>query len=153
VVLVLGIIAAAVVGILYGPDVYHRWQEARRAPTAPSAVQQPPPHEAPDLPPVEVSSDRLQADYAANEIAADQRYRGRPLRVTGAVRAIRYMSNSPYMELWTTNEFASVDAWFDPAWTNDLARINAGDHVAVRCVGGGMAMMRPQLRRCWPEAK
>src|SRR5262249_6503092 len=34
-----------------------------------------------------LTSDRLQADYAANEVEADSRYRGRVLRVTGAVQA------------------------------------------------------------------
>lgn len=125
--------------------------ETDRATLPTVAEPQAPTSQTPEL--LEVTSDRLHRDYAGNEIAADQRYRGRPLRVTGAVQVIRYTLGDPHMKLWTTNEFESVDAWFDPAWVNDLAKINAGDHVTLRCVGGGVILMRPQLRRCWPESR
>jgi len=110
-----------------------------------------PPRDPPPAKPaaLEVTSDKLHLDYTANEVAADQRYRERALRVTGAVRAIRRdVFDEPYLELWTTSEFETVDARFGRAWADELARINVGDHVAVQCIGTGMVLGSPRLRSC-----
>jgi hypothetical protein len=81
---------------------------------------------------VGVTSDRLQADYAANEMAADNLYRGK-VRVTGAAQAIKkYITNSPYVALWTKNEFEGVQARFE---TVALGQVRVGQHVTVRCIG------------------
>lgn len=96
---------------------------------------------------VEVSSDRLQADYAANEVAADNMYRGKVLRVTGAVRAIKKdIMDLPYLVLWTKNEFDGVQARFEA--TGALAQIRVGQHVAVRCIGDNVILGSPMLREC-----
>jgi hypothetical protein len=142
--LVLGVGAVCAV---VGPAVYRHREDIAKALRRDPEPAAGPVSSAPPAP-VEVSSDRLQADYAANEVAADQRYRGRVLRVTGAVRAIRQVFNSPYLELWTTSEFNNVDAMFDRSWADRLARVKVGDHVAVRCVGAGMAISSPWLESC-----
>ena len=96
---------------------------------------------------VGVTSDRLQADYAANEVNADDLYRGKVLRVTGAVQAIRKdITDHPYMVLWTKNEFEGVQARFDT--DGALAGIKVGQHVTVRCIGDNVIMGSPMLRRC-----
>lgn len=133
----LGIVGIAGVCVLFGLALYRRVQEVRR--TEPVAVAV--------AAPLEVSADRLQLDYAANEVAADQRYLGRLLRVTGAVKGIHRVLNEPYLLLKTTSEIYSVTAYFGMEWADRLARVTIGDRVAVRCIGAG-EMMGPRLLEC-----
>jgi hypothetical protein len=96
---------------------------------------------------VDVTADRLQADYAANEVGADNVYRGKVLRVTGAVQAIKKdITDHPYMILWTRNEFEGVQARFDT--DGALGRVSTGQHVTVRCIGDNVIMGSPMLRQC-----
>jgi hypothetical protein len=96
---------------------------------------------------VEVSADQLQADYAANEVAADNRYRRRVLRVTGAVQAIKKdIMDRPYVVLWTRDQFSGVHAHFET--DGALAGIKVNQRVAVRCIGDNVIMGSPLLRRC-----
>jgi tRNA_anti-like len=96
---------------------------------------------------VVVSADQLHADYKANEVGADNAYRGKALRVTGAVQAIKKdFTDAPYLVLWTKNEFEGVHARFE----NDaaLAQLRVGQHVTVRCIGDNVVMGSPVLRGC-----
>lgn len=96
---------------------------------------------------INVSSDQLHKDYNANEVSADASYKGKVLRVTGAVQGIKKgITNKPYLVLWTSNEFSGVHANFE----NDgiLGSMKAGDHVTVQCRGDGMIMGSPMLDDC-----
>jgi hypothetical protein len=96
---------------------------------------------------VDVTSDRLQSDYATNEVNADNLYRGKVLRVTGAVKAIKKdITDRPYMILWTKNEFEGVQAHFDA--DGALAGVKVSQHVTVRCIGDNVILGSPMLRRC-----
>jgi hypothetical protein len=96
---------------------------------------------------VDVSSDRLHDAYKENEVAADNAYRGKVLRVTGAVQEIRKdISDTPIVELWTSNEFEPVSAYFENE--GDLASLHRGEHVAIRCIGDNVVMGSPQLKMC-----
>src|SRR5262249_51198809 len=96
---------------------------------------------------VDVTADDLHAAYKRNEVAADEKYRGKVLDVTGAVQRIRKdIRDVPYVELWTSNEFEPVWAYFqDPA---GLSTLSAGRHITARCVGGNVAIGSPMLRGC-----
>ncbi len=97
---------------------------------------------------ITVSSDRLQKDYSANEVNADNLYRGHLLRVTGAVQAVKKdFMDDVYVVLWTTNEFEGVHANFKGDG-NGLAGVSPGDHIAVRCRGDNVIMGSPMLKDC-----
>ena len=96
---------------------------------------------------IDVTSDRLQADYAANEISADNLYRGKVLRVTGRVQAIKKdFTDTPYVEIWTRNEMLGVQAQFESE--GGLAQVAVGQRITVRCIGDNVIMGSPMLRRC-----
>lgn len=96
---------------------------------------------------VDVSSDRLQADYEANEVSADNLYRGKVLRVTGAVQAVKKdIADKPYVVLWTKNEFMGVHANFQDE--NGLSGISVGQHITLRCIGDNVILGSPLLRDC-----
>lgn len=98
-------------------------------------------------PGIDVTADQLHLAYGTNEVSADATYRTRPLRVTGSVQAIRKdFTGTPYIVLWTTNEFQGVHARF--ADSRGLERLAPGMHVTVRCIGAGMVAGRPILGGC-----
>jgi MFS superfamily sulfate permease-like transporter len=98
---------------------------------------------------VSVSSDQLEKDYRANEVSADDKYRGKVLRVSGSVQEIRKdIMNDPYVVLWTTKRFNGVHARFDADQNGQLARISIGNKITVRCRGNNVVMGSPQLKDC-----
>ena len=94
-----------------------------------------------------VSADDLERDYTANEIHADELYRGKVLRVTGAVQSIeRGIGDDPYLVIWTRNEFNGVQAHFQSK--GGLGSLSKGQHVTVRCMGDGRVLGSPILQEC-----
>ncbi len=95
-----------------------------------------------------ITSDQLQKAYAANEADADGLYRGKILRVTGAVRSIKIDAGEDFLvALWTKSEAVGALAYF----TGDgggLARVSVGDRIAIRCLGAGAISGGPILRDC-----
>ena len=94
-----------------------------------------------------MSADQLYADYAANEVNADNLYRGKALRVSGTVEAIKKdIADNPYVVLATKNKFTGVHAKFDSA--RSLDRLSVGDGITVRCYGNNVIMGSPMLTGC-----
>lgn len=101
----------------------------------------------PSPPPLDVTPEQLRKAYESNELSADEKYRGKTLRVTGLVVAVRKdFGDQPYVELLTRNEFLSVIARFDTL-DDELRWLKRGDKVLVRCMGDGMLVV-PRLRAC-----
>jgi putative nucleic acid binding protein len=79
-------------------------------------------------------------DYKANEIAADQRYKGRVVQVSGAVDSIgKDIMDSMYLTLSSGEEFGltSVQCFFNDSAGASLARLQKGERVTVICVCDG----------------
>ena len=103
--------------------------------------------EVQSAPAIEVTADQLHKDYKANEVSADSTYRGKILRVTGAVKSInKGITDRPYIILWTTNEYEGVHANFADEGT--LGTLKIGDHITVRCRGDMMIIGSPMLKDC-----
>jgi len=96
-----------------------------------------------------VGAIRLYRDYQENEVAADTRYKGQRLRVTGTVTAIeRDYSGQPVLHLVSGNPIFQTMATLDSAYTPAAGRLRKGDGVVVQCIGAGQAMRMPQLEKC-----
>jgi hypothetical protein len=99
-------------------------------------------------PQLTVSALRLFDDYQANEVAADQVYRGRWLRITGVVDAInKDFLDKTYLTLQTSNMFMSVHATL-MGTEGGAASLRRGQQVALICKGQGMTMGSPMLDDC-----
>lgn len=99
--------------------------------------------------PITVSAEQLRKDYKANEVSADERYRGKPLLVTGAVKAIKKdILDNPYVQLSTSNMFETVDAHFADGAAAALGKLAPGNKTTVRCVGDNVLIGSPQLKDC-----
>lgn len=96
-----------------------------------------------------VSSSQLFNDYQANEVSADNKYKGKMLLVTGTVASI---DKGPFggliLRLATPNEFMSAMADMEKSEQGQLAQLNKGDRVRVLCKGTGMTLGSPSLDDC-----
>ena len=88
---------------------------------------------------VQVDAVTLGAAYAANEIAADQKYKGRQLVVSGTVNAIRRdVLDSMYVTLaGSPRSFREVQCFFSDQQGAQLAQLSVGQWLTVtgRCDG------------------
>lgn len=98
---------------------------------------------------VVVSNMQLFSDYQANEVAADAKYKGKQLLVTGTVASI---GKGPFggliLRLATTNEFMSTMCSMEKSETSDMAELQKGEQVRVLCKGRGMVLGSPSLDDC-----
>lgn len=136
------VVAIAVLTFAIGAGILLvQHERERRTEQATEEASAPPP-----APPIDVTAKDLQRAYDANEVAADQQYRGRVLRVTGSVRSIdKDFTDQPIVWL-RTRDFGGVMSYFDDA--SGPASLRKGQKVTVRCVGGGRTIDSPVLRRC-----
>lgn len=93
-----------------------------------------------------VDARTLHAAYSANEVAADQQYKGKVLRVTGAIEAIDSgIGDEPVVRL-SAGDFASVHVKGLPAAT--AANLMKGQQLTVVCKGAGEVIGSPMLDDC-----
>ena len=99
---------------------------------------------------VSIGAVRLWRDYQENEVAADTRYKGKRLSVTGTVVSVErnVVDGSPVLHLWSGNPIFLTMATLDRAFLPDAAELRKGDQVVVRCIGAGQEMRMPQLEKC-----
>jgi hypothetical protein len=96
-----------------------------------------------------VGAVRLWRDYEENEVAADTRYKGQRLSVTGTVVSIeRDYEGRPVLHLFGGNALFPSMATLNKADIPAAAQLKKGDQVVVRCIGAGREMRMPQLERC-----
>ena len=98
---------------------------------------------------VSVGAVQLWREYHENEVAADTRYKGKQLRVTGSLASIeRDALGHPVLRLVSGNPIFLTMATLDSSYTSAAAQLRRGDQVVVRCVGAGVMMQMPQLEAC-----
>lgn len=84
---------------------------------------------------VEVTAKQLYADYEANEVNADDKYKGKVLHVSGTISTIgKDVLDTPYVE-FAGDSGLGVQCMFDDAGA--LGSLKKGQQLAVRCKGDG----------------
>ena len=141
-------VGLAVLGAAVGGDAYQDYKE--RAEAASTQLEAPLNESAAGVDlkplPLEVSAADLFAAYEANEVAADNQYKGKQLAVTGTVAGInKDFTDEVYVEI-AGNEFLNIHArGIDPTVAAGLAK---GTKITVVCEGGGLMMASPILNEC-----
>lgn len=141
-------VGLAVLGAAVGGDAYQDYKE--RAEAANTQLEAPLNESAAGVDlkplPLEVSAADLFAAYEANEVAADNQYKGKQLAVTGTVAGInKDFTDEVYVEI-AGNEFLNIHArGIDPTVAAGLAK---GTKITVVCDGGGLMMASPILNEC-----
>lgn len=98
---------------------------------------------------MQVDAVRLWQDYDANEVAADNLYKGKMLAVSGTVRSIdKDFLDNIVIRLATPNQFMSVMATMEDYESGKAASLSKGQAVAVVCKGAGMIIGAPVLHGC-----
>lgn len=96
-----------------------------------------------------VTAAQLFAGYEANEVSADERYKGKALLVTGKIASIdKDFTDGIVLRLSTSNPFQTVDANLEDSEKPKAGRLAKGETVRVQCEGNGMVIGSPQLGDC-----
>ncbi len=96
---------------------------------------------------VEVTAAELVSAYRENEVAADARFRGRMVRVTGTVFEVgRARQGNPYVAIGGRS--GAVGCWFAPGSDAQVAPLARGEVVVLRGRGFGLAEGFPFLSEC-----
>ncbi|AYN26711.1 hypothetical protein D8682_06740 [Buttiauxella sp. 3AFRM03] len=95
-----------------------------------------------------VTPEQIFADYASNELAADEKYKGESLAIEGVVNAVKSgVNGKPYVVLKVAG-FNKPYLQFVDTETDKLMNIKKGEKIAARCIGYGQVMGGPQLKEC-----
>jgi hypothetical protein len=98
---------------------------------------------------VNVSAPQLWSDYQANEVAADDKYKGKVLWVHGTtVKISKTITGSIVIKLATPDEFSVVNAYLQDSEDQKAATLLQGDQIIVLCRGSGMFIGVPVLSDC-----
>lgn len=98
-----------------------------------------------EVAPISVQAAELYADYDANEVAADNEYKGKRMSITGTVVEIsKDFMDEPYLQLYGKNQYATVRVSFPKSRLDELAKLKKGDNITVSgCVGKGKIVTSP----------
>ena len=106
---------------------------------------------ASETPAIEVSAKQLYADYEANGVAADEKYKGKVLRVTGRVNSIdRDIMDEIYVTLQGDEYFGDVQCFFAESHVKEAVQLSKGQTISVKGKCDGK-MMNVLLRGCTIE--
>jgi hypothetical protein len=98
---------------------------------------------------ISVSAQKLWMDYHANEVAADNQYKGNRLVVQGQVESInKDFTDGVYVSFWAPNKFEPVNAYIESDYQAQAAGLQIGQIITVDCKGGGMLVGSPVLKGC-----
>lgn len=98
-----------------------------------------------------VTARGLYAEYKKNEVAADSKYKGKILVVTGKVRKIgKDISDTPYIALKASRVIGSVQCMFAKSRSSELAKVRKGQQISLKGLCEGK-MMNVILRGCLIE--
>lgn len=98
---------------------------------------------------LDVTAEKLWVDYDANEVTADNIYKGKVIAVRGTIQSIsKDLFDNAILHLDAHGSFTSVNATMNKTELPGLARLSKGQSVHLTCSGGGMVMRSPILRDC-----
>lgn len=96
---------------------------------------------------IAVNAEELFAAYKANEIAADQRYKGKPIRVSGVIEDITSdVFDNAVVQFQAGGFMEQVHAGGLP--NTVAAQLSKGERVSLLCKGNGEVIGFPMLDEC-----
>ena len=99
-----------------------------------------------------LSAPEIVAEYRANEVAADQKYKGQIISVTGVITKIgKDIMDSPYVTLdgGDPDSFRSAQLYFVDS--SELSTLSKSEQMRAKCRCDGL-VMNVVLKRCVIEA-
>ena len=97
-------------------------------------------------PSVIITASKLYKEYNANEIAADEKYKGKIIEVTGVIRDIgNDIMDNPYITLVGDEYFGDIQCYFNEK--SVVAKLSKGKRITVIGSCSGL-MMNVQINNC-----
>lgn len=90
---------------------------------------------------IKVTASQLVADYSANEVAADGKYKGKVLEVNGVISSIgKDITDRPYISFTSNNpgSFRGVQCIFEKNQEEQLVTLAKGESISVRGMCDGL---------------
>ena len=97
-------------------------------------------------PSVTISASKLYKEYNENEIAADEKYKGKIIEVTGVIRDIRNdIMDNAYITLVGNEYFGDIQCYFNEK--SVVAKLSKGKRITVIGSCSGL-MINVQINNC-----
>ena len=97
---------------------------------------------------LQIDANELFQAYAANEVAADQRFKGKLLQVWGVVRAVQKdLLNNPFVVIGGTGALDGVQCSFPDSAEGALAQLRIGEMIKVEGIVSGK-FGNVQVKKC-----
>lgn len=100
---------------------------------------------------INVSASELVSDYNANEVSADDKYKGKVLAISGTVDSIgKDIMDTPYVTLHVDNDLLGVQCMFDNQYKAALSKLHKGQRIRLHgtCKGKTLNII---LADCTPS--
>jgi hypothetical protein len=102
-------------------------------------------------PEMRVSARQLYADYEANGVAADEKYKGKVLQVTGVINDIdRDIMDNIYVTLKGDQYFGDIQCFFAESHLGTASQLSKGQKITVKGLCDGK-LMNVMLKGCIVE--
>lgn len=99
---------------------------------------------------IKVSAKNIIAEYEANEVSADNKYKDKKIEITGRIAEIKKtIWDTLYVEIGNGDQysFRNAQAYFSDENNDILANLKKGQNITVICTGGGL-IINVQLEDC-----
>lgn len=92
-------------------------------------------------PVLSISAKKLYSEYEANEVAADLKYKGKVIEVTGIVRLIdRGLMDEIYVTLKGNEYFGDIQCFFSESRAQEAAALKKGSKITIIGLCDGQMM-------------
>lgn len=98
---------------------------------------------------IQISALDLYKEYDANEVAADDRLKGKFILIDGKVSKIRkdFLENI-VIDLRGPRRFQNITLTMKPEAKSRASKLSKGESVTALCTGNGRIINTPQLKEC-----
>ncbi|KWE66098.1 hypothetical protein WL77_14975 [Burkholderia ubonensis] len=146
-----GVLALIIIGVIFGKKPAPGTSSTSNPVTETSTTSSSETESKKPVEKVNVTASALFVAYEKNEVAADQKYKGKALSVSGTVQSIdKDAFDEIVVQLRTNNEFMPVHAYLSKEKEALAASLEKGQKVTWTCEGGGRIIGSPVLRDCTP---
>jgi hypothetical protein len=104
---------------------------------------------APEEQIVKVTALQLVSDYKANQVAADNKYKGKTFQISGTINSIgKDILDNPYVTLNGTDFLSNVQCYFDKSDQGELASLVKDTKLTVNCKVSGESIGNVMAKGC-----
>lgn len=102
-----------------------------------------------EIKPIEISAANLEKEYKANEVAADTKYKGKIVKISGTVASVdKDILDNPLVRIETNEMFNSVVCRFGKGQIDDLSKLIKGQKVTFIGEVSGMTIGSVYIKSC-----